>query len=185
MKDKLTDAYLEELNRYDYFRNYTQLIMLLNEIPFETKREMDENRVKDAEEYRERIGKKYFVRFNYFSPITVLELLISLADRFSSILYFPGDERFDGIAELIELFLENLGLNQFDDDGFDEKKVRKIVKTWMSLDYNRDGTSGNIVAKPGYNKLKSLDIWMQLNVVLCPNFDVEQDNGPFKHPYVR
>lgn len=185
MKDKLIDAYLAELNRYDYFRNYTQLIILLNDIPFEARREMDLNRVKDAEEYRERIGKRNRIPFNYFAPITVLEIFMSLADRFSSILYFPGDERFEGVAELIELFWENLSINQFDDDGFNEEKVRKIIKSWMDLDYNRDGTSGNIVAKPGYNKLKSLDIWMQLNAVLCPNFDVEQDEGPFRHPYVR
>lgn len=183
-KDKLIDAYLDELNKYDYFRSYTQLIIFLNNIPFEAKREMDENRVKDAEEFREKIGKRYGIPFNYFSPITVLEIMMSLADRFSGILYFPGDNRLEGFAELIELFLENLTLNQFDDNGFDEKQASKIIKHWMNLEYNRDGTNGNIVSKPGFNKLKSLDIWMQLNVVLCPNFDVDSDEL-IRHPFVR
>lgn len=187
VKLSLIDGYLEELNRYDYFRNFTQLIVLLHSIAFEARREMDMNRIKNAEEYRERIASKYLIKYNYFRPVSVLEIWMDLADRYSGILFSPGDEKFDGFAEILELFIENLSLNLYDDNGFDERKVRHIVRKWMDLEYNLDGTNGNIVCKPGYRKLKSLDIWMQLHCVLCPNLeeDCRDEEGPFRHPYVR
>ena len=77
------------------------------------------------------------------------------------------------MCEIFSLFLENLNLLSFDDDNFNCIKVDAIINKWLDLGYNRDGTKGNIVCKPGYNKLKDLDIWMQLNKVLIPNFDEE------------
>ena len=183
MKGRLIDGYLEWLRPYDMLDNYVQLLTHLNEIPFEWKREMDQNQVKHAEEFREKIAKMYGIKYNYFVKPSVLEVLLALADRFSEVLFIPGDQQADGFYEIFSLFLENLGLDFFDDDNFNQERVDEIVKIWMDLKYNRDGTGGNIVSKPGYNKLKQLDIWMQLNKVFVPVFE-HDDEFPIRHPYI-
>lgn len=173
MKDRLIDAYSEYLRPCDEFDNYQMLLIQLNNIPFRAIREMDRNEIKRGEEFRERMAAKYYIRYNFCVPISVLEVLLSLADGFSRVLYVPGDQQFEGMCEIFSLFLENLNLLSFDDDNFNCIKVDAIITKWLDLGYNRDGTKGNIVCKPGYNKLKDLDIWMQLNKVLIPNFDEE------------
>lgn len=182
MNNRLIDAYLKELSVWHEMNdNYIRLFTKLHDIPFVCRRDLDQNRVTDAKDYRERIAKQYNVKFNMFVPVSVLELLMSLSERFAGTLFSPTDPDFDGAEELFSLFIENLGLNLFDDENFDEKKVERICKRWMDLDYNCDGTNGNIVAKPGNRKLKDMDIWMQLNVSIYPNF--ERASFPVNHPY--
>ena len=177
MKDRLIDGYLDWLRPCDELDNFQQLLLYLNTIPFKYKREMDANQLRHADELRERIAAKYNIKYNYFVPASVLEVLLSLADRFSTVLFVPGDTQFDGFIDIFRLFLDNLGLNLFDDDNFDQDKVSNIIEKWLNLEYNKDGTQGNIVVKPGYNKLKSLDMWMQLNKVLIPNYDSDEPDG--------
>lgn len=186
MKNRLIDGYLRETSAmHELYDNYIQLFTKLHEIPFVCRRDLDQNRVQDARDYREKIARKYDVKYNTFYPISVLELLLSLSERFASTLFAPNDPDFNGQEELFSLFLENLGLFTYlDDDNFDGNKVERICKRWMDLEYNNDGTNGNIVAKPGNRKLKSMDIWMQLNVAIYPNFDrVDADSFPVNHPY--
>lgn len=187
MKSRLIDGYLSETSAmHELYDNYIQLFTKLHEIPFVCRRDLDQNRVLDAKDYREKIAKKHYIKYNPFTPISVLEILLSLSERFAGTLFSPSDPDFNGQEEIFSLFLENLGLLTYqDDDNFDESKVERICKRWMNLDYNCDGTNGNIVAKPGFRKLKDYDIWMQLNVTIYPNFDrVDVDTFPVKHPYV-
>jgi hypothetical protein len=51
----------------------------------------------------------------------------------------------------------------------------------MDLEYNLDGTNGNIVSMPGSRNIKGMDIWMQLNATIYPNF--ERATFPVTHPY--
>ena len=184
MKNRLIDGYLSELSEMSEINdNYIQLFTKLNEIPFVCRRDLDQNRVQDAKDFREKIAKKYCIVYNMFVPVTCLELLLSLSERFAGTLFSPNDQDFDGIQELFSLFLETLGLNLYDDNNFDEKRVETICKRWMDLEYNMDGTCGNIVAKPGYRKLKNMDIWMQLNTTIYPTFE-RAETFPINHPYV-
>ena len=160
MKDRLIDGYSDYLRPCEEFDNYQMLLIQLQNIPFVAVREMDRNQIKHGEEFRERIARHYDIRYNYCVPVSVLEVLLSLADRFSTVLYVPGDQQFEGMCDIFSLFIENLGLTGYDDDNFNCLKVDALVQRWLKLEYNRDGTKGNIVAKPGYNKLKDLDIWM-------------------------
>lgn len=183
IKNKLIDCYLKELSEiHEINDNYVRLYSKMHEIPFKCIREMDENRLQDAIEYREKIAKMYGVPYNPFIPASCLELLLSLAYRFASVLFAPNDPDFDGQEEIFSLFIENLGLNVYDDDNFNEKAVEKILNRWMNREYNADGTNGNIVCKPGYRKLREMDIWMQLNQTIYPNF--ERAEFPITHPYV-
>ena len=173
MKDRLIDGYCDYLRSDDEFDNYQMLFIQLNEIPFRAIREMDRNQIKHGEEFREKIAHRYGIRYNCCVPVSCLEVLMSLADQYSTVLFVPGDQQFEGMCDIFSLFLENLGLLSFDDDNFNPIKVDAIVNRWMNLEYDRDGTKGNIVVKPGYKKLKDLDIWMQLHTVLVPNFEEE------------
>ena len=184
MKDRLIDGYLAWLRPHDYFDNYQQLLIGLNDIKFIHHREMDLNQIKHAEEMREKVAKQYDIHYNYFLPVSALEVMLSLADRFSTVLFVPGDQQAEGFADILELFFENLGINVFDDDNYDAERVKAIILRWMNLEYNRDGTKGNIVCKPGYTKLKSLDMWMQLHKVLVTDYNESVETFPVKHPYV-
>lgn len=187
MKDRLIDGYSDYLRPCDFFDDYQMLLIQLNEIPFRAIREMDKNQIRHGEEFRERIANHFGIRYNCFLPVSCLEVLMSLADRFSTVLFVPGDLQFEGMCDILSLFLENMGLTGYDDNNFKCEKIDEIVNRWLDLKYCRDGTKGNIVCKPGYNKLKDLDIWMQLNKVLIPNFDENEDNStkPVRHPYVQ
>ena len=173
MRARLIDAYSDYLRPCDEFDNYQMLLIQLQNIPFRAIREMDKNQIRRGDEFRERLANKYYIRYNFCVPVSVLEVLLALADGFSTVLYVPGDQQFEGMCDIFGLFLENLNLLSYDDDNFNCKKVDDIINKWMNLEYNRDGTKGNIVCKPGFNKLKDLDIWMQLHAVLVPNFEEE------------
>lgn len=182
IKNRLIDGYLQELSEWHEGNNdYLMLYSKLQEIPFICRRDMDQNRVQEAKDYREKIANRYGVKYNSFNPISVLELLMSLSEQFAGTLFCPNDPDFNGQEELFSLFLENLGLLSYDDNNFDEAKVERICKKWMNLEYNCDGTNGNIVAKPGNRKLKDMDIWMQLNATIYTNF--ERATFPITHPY--
>ena len=165
--------------------NYVMLYSKLQEIPFECRRELDQNRVIDAKDYRTKIANKYSIKHNPFLPVTALEILLSLSERFAGVLFSPNDPDFDGQEELFSLFIENLELLSYDDNNFDEKRVAAKVKKWIDLEYNMDGTNGNIVCQPGNRKLKLMDVWMQLNVCIYPNFERAKipDTFPVTHPY--
>ena len=169
---------------HEIYDNYIQLFTKLQETQFICRRDLDQNRVQDAKDYIEKIARKYDIKYNIFYPISVLELLLSLSERFAGTLFSPNDPDFNGHEELFSLFLDNLGLMSYDDNNFDEYKVEKICKKWMNLEYNYDGTNGNIVVKHGFRKLKDMDIWMQLNATIYPNFDrINIDGFPVNHPY--
>lgn len=184
IKMRLIDGYLRELSRmHEIHDNYVMLCTKLQDIPFECRRELDQNRVNDARDYREKIAKQYSIKYNSFTPISALEILLSLSDRFAGVLFSPNDPDFDGQEEIFSLFIENLDLLSYDDNNFDEKKVVMKVRRWINLDYNLDGTNGNIVCQPGNRKIKYMDIWMQLNACIYPNFERINPEFPVTHPY--
>ena len=184
---RLIDGYLDYLSQlHDTNDNYTLLYRKMHEVAFVCRRDMDQNRVQDAKDFRDKIAKKYYIQYNTFIPISCLELLLSLSERFAGTIFCPNDPDFEGTEEIFSLFIENLGLLSYDDDNFDPTKVEQALNKWMNLEYNMDGTSGNIVAKPGFRKLKTMDIWMQLNATIYPTFERSEELStfPITHPYV-
>ena len=184
---RLIDGYLDYLSHlHEINDNYVLLYRKMNEIAFICRRDMDQNRIQDAKDFRDKIAKQFHIAYNTFIPISCLELLLSLSERFAGTIFCPNDPDFEGTEEIFSLFIENLGLLSYDDNNFDEAKVEKVLNKWMNLEYNMDGTNGNIIAKPGYRKLKTMDIWMQLNATIYPTFERSEcfDTFPVTHPYV-
>ena len=131
--------------------NYKNLIETLIDIPFQWVLEMDANRVGDALELRENY-------YGYYDdsdePVSCLEVLIALAVRIEDDIMYDPDFG-DKTGEWFWLMLRNLGLVRYDDDHFDEEKVREIVDIWM----HRTGKIG--LFGPKYYA-KNVEIWDQM-----------------------
>ena len=130
----------------------------------------DENRVKWAQQYRERYLSDYDRTPNYIpnGPINCLELLISLAYEFDEVVY---DYKYGHRQWFwFFIFIENLGLDIFNDSKFpfytdDFVYIGERLDIWLNREYQPDGNGGNIIILNNTLKdLRTIDIWNQLTL---------------------
>ena len=154
-------------------RRYSKLLDYLFETPFTWIINNDVNREMDGlelrEEYFDEIGIDNEDRDSELDEhrCSVLEMMIALAERIEyHIMGEPGDD--DPSRWVIEM-VENLGLDAFDDEAFDENDVDYIVQKWLHRAFDRDG-NGSIfpVKKQGKNEgkngsdMRRAEIWFQM-----------------------
>lgn len=131
--------------------NYKNLLETLMDIPFRWVLEMDANRVEDAFELRE----DYYVFYDDPNEsVFCLEVIIALAVRIEDDIMYDPDLG-DHTGSWFWLMLEKLGLTAYDDDHFDEQKVREIIDIWL----DRTGKIG--LFGPKYYS-KNVEIWDQM-----------------------
>lgn len=152
-----------------YKRRYSELLDYLFETPFTWIVNNDVNREMDGlelrEEYFDEIGIDAEDRDSELDEhrCSVLEMMIALAERIEyHIMGEPGDD--DPSRWVIEM-IENLGLDSFDNEAFDENEVDYIVQKWLHRAYD-EGKKGSIFPlRQGKNMKKSSlreEIWFQM-----------------------
>ena len=154
-------------------RRYSKLLDYLFETPFTWIINNDVNREMDGlelrEEYFDEIGIDEEDRDSELDEhrCSVLEMMIALAERIEyHIMGEPGDD--DPSRWVIEM-VENLGLDAFDDEAFDENDADYIVQKWLHRAFDKDG-NGSIfpVKKQGKNEgkngsdMRRAEIWFQM-----------------------
>ena len=160
----LGDEYLE--------KNYSKLLSALFYKEFTWSIEYDENRAADGLSFRkifcEEFGESPKTPYLWpFSGCSVLEMMLGIARRCEDeLIYNP--EKGDQTGEFFWLMIENLGLDIYDDYGYFEEEVERILERFLDRKYPPSG-EGNLFRLRHFDPRK-IDLWLQLNLYLRDHF---------------
>lgn len=123
----------------------------------------DDNRVADAINLRDHFEAEndtYISDILRRKPASMLEMLISLAERMDYELYDPNKRQ---VEKWFNILIENLGLS----DDYENNDL--IIDIFIKRKYKADGTGGLFpLKKPGRDQRK-IEIWYQLHQWLAEN----------------
>lgn len=134
----------------------------------------DRNRIDDALRLREdfiveQLSREDESLVSIFRnrPCSLLEVLIALAYRMEDVM------EIDRFPIWFWEMLSNLGLEEFDNDHFDVKQIRKvdsIINRWLDRRYSHDGTGGIFPLKDPPKDQRNEEIWYQMSAYLIENY---------------
>lgn len=167
--------------------DHLRLMKDLYSLPFVPRIPFDENRAAYGVELRKvfasceggRISAKELEK-----PCSILELLVSLADRFKFELddpYDPTQAEDAGSVKYFWILLKNLGLYEIDDlyGGYDDRggraTVEAAVRRLNDRTYAYDGTGGLFPLRHPAQDQRSVEIWYQMNAYLIENYGYQLD----------
>lgn len=157
----LNDEYLAEA--------YQKLTADLFETEFVWTVTYDSNRAADGLHLRRLYSRETGNAVYMDKGCSVLEMFIALCRRCEEeLMYDPDDPR--GAAYWFWVILENLGLDIYDDFGYDRDVVDTILERFLSRDYDRDGYGGPFYVHNSMCDFRDKDLWWQLNAYLEENF---------------
>lgn len=142
--------------------SYWELSKQLYETPFTWVIPDDRNRAERGKELRQEFIRDCDIddiEINWLQiDCSVLEMLVSLACKASfESLGEPGD--------WLWKFLENLGLNGYNDNVYSEaimQEVDAVVRRWLDREYEKDGVGGLFPRKDATQDQRKVNIWYQL-----------------------
>lgn len=164
------------MDRIDGPRNHLTLLSYLYSYPFEAVLQMDENRISDGlclrTLYTEETGS--YIEYEKQNEVYILEILIGLAVRLESDV-MHDDDIGDRTGYWFWIFLDNLGLSEFDDRCFEYEsgdiygKIDRILDKFIQREYERDGSGGIFPLKNPKNDQRKVEIWYQMHAWLGEN----------------
>lgn len=149
-------------------KDYRKLCNILHRTPFMALVDMDNNRIIDAmdmrvdyfNDHKELQTMEYDHYLNNAKPISVLEVMIALAQRCFYGILDDGDEG-DRTNEIFKLMLNNLELLGCTDDNFHEVFVMEVINRFLNRRYDRDG-KGSLFYIPNIeHDMREVDLWYQ------------------------
>lgn len=163
LKRLIGSPYIEE--------NYSCLLNKLFVTDYFYELEYDENRAADGLFLR----KKYTQNGGMMLPnlpCSVLEMMIALAQKAEDDIMHDPDFG-DRTGQWFWVMLQNLGLDIFDNIGYDEVRVDKILNVFMHHLYAPNGSFGGMFpCKKCCRDMRKTDIWWQLNAFFEENYPV-------------
>lgn len=168
MNKDLYFEYLCDIGLGRLKKRYKKLCGLLNSTPFVALVDMDNNRIVDAMDVRvdffndhnELDVSNYESYLNNTKPISVMEVMIALAQRCFYGILDDGDD-LDRTNEIFSLMLNNLGLLECTDDNFDEAYAKKVIDRFLDRRYEPNG-KGSLFYIPNVEKdMREVDLWYQ------------------------
>ena len=158
----LNDEYLQT--------NYQKLLYHLYITEFVWEVDYDENRAAGGLNLRKLFGKEIgYLDFSLPMGCSVLEMMIALARKTDSdIMYDPlvGDQT----RSWFWMMIENLGLDIYDDYGYNERAVDYILDVFMHRKYAQDGQGSMFPCDGIETDMRKMDLWWQLNQYCIENF---------------
>lgn len=143
---------------------YYALIKCLDEITFQPRMYLDENRAEDGVEIRYSFGYENHIPQAVIAneldtrPCSVLELMVALALRMDGIV----SEYDESMTPLyFNKMLDSLQLKQFTNDNFNSEDVKERVENFMNGDYAPDGDGGLFYIDPPPGDMRDMEIWEQ------------------------
>lgn len=128
----------------------------------------------------ESMDVKYSI-FTSDQPVTVLEVLIGIAQRMAYILYDP-EERDDGLIPYFWELISNLGFDSLNDEEFydhgGKAVVRKTLHKLLYREYRRNGTGGLFPIRGSIYDQREQTIWQQLNEYIMVTYMGEIETPP-------
>lgn len=152
----------EKINHKENFKKYGYLCSWLYNIDFYSILPNDDNRLVDGHKLRELYGIILVDK-----PCSMLEMLISLADRMDYILY--NHREGNQISRWFWLLIENLNLESVENDD-DNTKNHIIITRFLERKYSRNGSGGLFPLKYTRKNQREVEIWYQMMDYIAENF---------------
>lgn len=141
---------------------YRRLLSLLHDIEFTYSIPLDRNRAQDGIDLRRRFEyERRQPRGESDKPCSVLEMMIALSIRCEEhIMDDPdiGNRTSQWFWEMIN----NIGLEDMTDEGFDEDFVRYKIDILLNREYEPNGEGGLFVVEDCDYDLRTIEIWYQM-----------------------
>lgn len=184
MRSNLKTDYFEWMMRkVDAFRrnrpSYYRLLEELNNTEFEFIIDMDANRVEDGIDLRYRFAYENDIDYSFISELfyddrcSILEMMVALAiDCEEHIMY--DQEIGDRTPRWFWSMIDSLGLMDYDDAHYNERRVKEILSRFIKRKYKPNGEGGLFTLKHPKEDLRTVEIWYQLNWYLDELIDNER-----------
>lgn len=172
-KSELNDQYfnwmyqLVSIRRYSKGRSYRKLLRFLHSVDFYYKIPMDSNREADGIDLRYRFGYKNSYNESMIAtyldnrPCSVLEMMIALAIRCEEHIMNDPDIG-NRTGEWFWSMIINLGLEDMNDDNYDEEYADEVIKRFLNREYRRNGKGGLFTVHHSDRDLRNAEIWYQM-----------------------
>ena len=156
-------------------KGYNDLLRMMCDIPFEVVLDQDINRLEDGRYLRNHFFLDNGIVGDFTDkPVSVLEVLIALADRIDTeYIGNPSDPRPDII---FWEFLYNLGLNTaaFQDNRIkypsNKYRFESIINNFIFRNYAVDGRGGIFPLKNVNFDVADMELWEQMQAYLSENY---------------
>lgn len=171
-KDELNNAYFEWMyqlvcDERDSEMSYRKLLYLLHDTDFNYTIPMDGNRAEDGTDLRYRFGYEnaydgpIIAAYLDDRPCSVLEMMVALAIRCEEHIMCDPDIG-DRTGQWFWNMIDNLGLGDMDDEGFDKNYAERVIQKFLNREYKRNGEGGLFTVKHYRKDLRSVEIWYQM-----------------------
>lgn len=159
--------------------SFYSLMRALFEHEFRWSVDNDSNRAEDGECLRDDFADQslYLDYSSIGGPCNVLEMMVALAGRINQdIMWSPNNDR--TIVWFWEM-ISNLGLDEYDDDHWEEPRSRMMVDfvldRWLYRWYRPDGVGGIFPLEDPLEDQRDVEIWYQMNTYFLEKYGVEED----------
>ena len=159
--------------------SFYSLMRALFEHTFRWSVDNDGNRAEDGECLRDDFADQspYLDYSSIGGPCNVLEMMVALAGRINQdIMWSPNNDR--TVVWFWEM-ISNLGLDEYDDDNWEEPRSRMMVDfvldRWLDRRYRPDGIGGIFPLKDPLEDQRDVEIWYQMNTYFLEKYGVEED----------
>ena len=129
----------------------------------------DWNRSVDGELLREKFASEKNMKEPDLGDCRVLEMLVALSIRIENEVMY--DHAYgDRTSEWFWMMVRNLGLLQFDNSHFSEKKVDEILTKFLDREYEPDGAGGLFPMKDSEKDQREIEIWWQMQAFILGKY---------------
>lgn len=149
--------------------DYIELLFALYSTEFFWVIPRDRNRAEDGLELRTKYEKETGEYVDIYGPCNCLELFVALAIRCENELMYNYNLG-DRTSKWFWIFLDNLGLLEYDSEAFDFDKVDDILYHFMNRDYGPHGEFCAFPCKKSVSVLKKTELSYQINYFIKENY---------------
>ena len=151
---------------------YGKLCGYLDTEPYRWSIFTDENRAADAIDLRYAFADECGFSGNMLNvlngTVSIFEVMVALAVRCEQdITGEPGEDR---PHRIFWSMIQNLGLDKFTDEAFDQSKVSYIVDIWLERRFDSNGVGSPFPLKNPSKDQRTVELWNQMCEYVNENF---------------
>ncbi|MBO7450306.1 MAG: hypothetical protein J6U54_08030 [Clostridiales bacterium] len=165
-RKEIKQEYFRWLCHFIDVRDYGKLLSFLFSVDFDYTLPMDGNRYEDGINLRYRFADEKKYHYRHISawlddvPCSMLEMMVALCLRIEE--HITGDpEVGDRTTNWFKAMLKSSGLDEMDNDHFDQTVASKIVRDVIQRRYGRNGDGGLFRLRRNRRDLRHVEIWYQ------------------------
>lgn len=146
-------------------RGYENLLLHMFNTPFYCKVHNDSNTLHHCRDLRNECNAHHDDDYNVF------EFFIALARGMDDILH--DLQHGDRTADWFWMMMENMGLTQYTNPNYDEKRVDVVIQNFIERRFAKNGEGGPFPLKRPLGNMRRTEWWYALNWYVEENYDYE------------